>query len=73
MKTFRSSSAQMFDPPEAAIQHTAHFLWLEEGRPAGRDLDLWLRAKEILRHRAVISAPPADLARSDEPLAVDPL
>lgn len=73
MNTFRSGPAQLFDPLEAAIQHVAHFLWLEEGRPAGRDLDLWLRAREILRHRATLAAPPPDDRRSAEPLAVDPL
>ena len=33
------------------IQHEAYRLWLEEGRPAGRDLEHWLAARELLRHR----------------------
>lgn len=39
------------EPTEAQIQHEAYLLWLEEGRPAGRDLDHWLAARELLRHR----------------------
>jgi hypothetical protein len=39
------------EPTEAQIQHEAYRLWLEEGRPAGRDLEHWLAARELLRHR----------------------
>ena len=39
------------EPTEAQIQHEAYLLWLEEGRPAGRDLEHWLAARELLRHR----------------------
>lgn len=48
-----------FDPAEAEIQKAAYFLWLEEGRPVGRDLELWLTAKELLRHRTGATASPA--------------
>ena len=41
-----------FEPAEADIQRCAYFLWLEEGRPDGQDLAIWLTAKELLRHRA---------------------
>jgi hypothetical protein len=41
-----------FEPAEADIQVCAYFLWLEEGRPTGQDLEIWLTAKELLRHRA---------------------
>ena len=37
-------------PTEAEIQKVAYRLWLEAGSPAGRDLDHWLAAKELLRH-----------------------
>ena len=54
------------EPSESDIQKAAYFLWLELGRPAGRELETWLAAKELLRHRrsrASISAgratPPA--------------
>ena len=55
------------EPTEAEIQHTAYLLWLESGQVAGRDLDNWLAAKELLRHhhgrdastkRTVIAPPP---------------
>jgi hypothetical protein len=38
-------------PTEQEIQHTAYLLWIENGRPEGRDLDHWLAAKEMLCHR----------------------
>lgn len=37
-------------PTEAEIQHAAYLLWLDAGRPEGRDLDHWLAAKELLTH-----------------------
>jgi hypothetical protein len=30
-----------------AIRDTAYFLWEQDGRPADRSFDYWLRAKEI--------------------------
>ena len=51
MKPRKLPSAHPFEPPEEEIQRSAYFLWMEEGRPSGRDLDLWLQAKELLRHR----------------------
>lgn len=39
------------EPTEAEIQHAAYLLWLESGKAPGRDLDNWLAAKELLRHR----------------------
>jgi hypothetical protein len=39
------------DPTEAEIQHAAYLLWVEDGRPEGRDLEHWLAAKELLTHR----------------------
>lgn len=38
-------------PTEAEIQHAAYLLWIENGRPEGRDLEHWLTAKELLCHR----------------------
>lgn len=38
-------------PTEAEIQHAAYLLWIENGRPEGRDLEHWLTAKEMLCHR----------------------
>jgi hypothetical protein len=39
------------EPTEAEIQHAAYILWIENGRPEGSDLEHWLVAKEMLRHR----------------------
>lgn len=39
------------EPTEAEIQHAAYLLWLESGKAPGRDLDNWLAAKELIKHR----------------------
>lgn len=39
------------EPTEAQIQHAAYHPWIEHDRPAGRDLEHWLAAKELLVHR----------------------
>lgn len=36
-------------PTETEIQHAAYLLWIEEGRPEGRDLAHWLAAQHRLR------------------------
>lgn len=38
-------------PTEAEIQHAAYLIWVEEGRPEGRDFEHWLAAREMLCHR----------------------
>ena len=38
-------------PTEAEIQHAAYLLWVEEGRPEGRDFEHWQAAREMLWHR----------------------
>ena len=50
MKSIRKPPVLPFVPAEHDIQKCAYFLWQEEGRPVGRDLDLWLSAKELVRH-----------------------
>jgi hypothetical protein len=49
MKT--KAIAPVAEPTEAEIQHAAYLLWIENGRPEGRDLEHWLAAKELLCHR----------------------
>ena len=39
------------EPTEQEIQHAAYLLWIEDGRPEGRDFEHWLAAKEMLNHR----------------------
>lgn len=47
----RKIHALIGQPSEPEIQHAAYLLWIEEGRPEGRDLQHWLAAKEMLLHR----------------------
>lgn len=51
------------EPSEEEIRHTAYLLWLENGRPAGHDLEHWLAARELLRHRATPPDRPARAKR----------
>jgi hypothetical protein len=39
------------EPSELEIQHAAYLLWIEAGRPEGKDLEHWQAAKEMLSHR----------------------
>lgn len=39
------------EPSELEIQHAAYLLWIEAGRPEGKDLEHWQTAKEMLSHR----------------------
>ena len=82
MKSLTHPAPSHFAPSEEEIQHTAYLLWQAEGRPVGRDLDLWLRAKEALCHRhterppdvPLTGAPPDDeLPLREEPADRDPL
>ena len=52
MITHQPAGTHPFEIREEDIQKCAYFLWKELGCPIGRDLDLWLTAKELLRHRA---------------------
>ena len=40
---------------EQRIQHQAYLLWLEEGRPEGRDKEHWERAEQIVDRMDEIS------------------
>jgi hypothetical protein len=39
-------------PDEHRIRERAHSIWIEEGRPQGRDLEHWERARHELLHGA---------------------
>lgn len=47
----RKMNSALPAPTEAEIQHAAYLIWIEDGRPEGRDLEHWLTAKEMLMHR----------------------
>jgi hypothetical protein len=51
------ATSHAYEPAEADIQRCAYFLWIEEGRPTGQDLNIWLTAKELLRHKAASHRP----------------
>ena len=59
----RTTQTTHFEPSEAEIQKCAYFLWKEEGSPSGRDLDIWLRARELVRHHAATHRPPPERQR----------
>jgi len=42
------------EPTEAQIQHQAYLLWQAGGCQPGRELDDWLQAREMLRHRPML-------------------
>ncbi len=56
--------------PLEDIQKCAYYLWLEAGRPVGRDLEFWDSARERLRHAALthpsaVPPGPRRIARQD--------
>jgi hypothetical protein len=57
MKPAAQDHPPRFEPAEADIQKCAYYLWQEEGCPEGRDLELWLAAKELVRHHVHTPAP----------------
>jgi len=46
----RKAAPVLSEPTENDIQHQAYLLWIEEGRPEGRDQEHWFAARELLRH-----------------------
>ena len=55
---------------DRAVRTAAYYLWVREGRPEGKALDHWLRAKSRSRHgdeglleeqEKVVSGQPADM------------
>lgn len=46
----RTSRPATGEATEEEIQHAAYLIWVEEGRPDGRDLEHWHTARERLGH-----------------------
>lgn len=44
---------------EAEVRDLAYHLWVEAGKPVGRDLDFWLAAEQRLTGSSVEVEPPA--------------
>lgn len=57
------------EPTEAEIQKAAYYLWQEKGCPAGSDLEIWLEARERLRHQAPAPAATGGPAKVRAPKA----
>ncbi len=51
MKPSHLRPALLHEPSEAEIQKAAYHLWLDGGCQKGVELDNWLAAKELLKHR----------------------
>ncbi|MGV3650501.1 MAG: DUF2934 domain-containing protein [Devosia sp.] len=50
-----------------AIRRTAYFLWEQDGRPEGREVDYWLRAKEAHLRQIAYDAWLAEGAPAEAP------
>ncbi len=55
------------EPSDAEIRLAAYTLWLDSGRPASHDLELWFAAREMLCHQHAPPAQPSRGARSRPP------
>lgn len=44
-------AAASVEPTTAQVAEEAYLLWLSEGQPAGRDIEHWLLAEQIVRSR----------------------
>jgi hypothetical protein len=59
----------MPEPGEHLIRKRAHEIWIEEGKPEGRALDHWLRARWELEQAPDPKADLEQLERELEPAA----
>jgi hypothetical protein len=51
MKTREHRETRTRVEPTEEIRHEAYQIWQREGCPPGHELDHWLMAQEVLRHR----------------------
>lgn len=65
-------AAAAFKPSEAEIEQAAYFIWVESGRPDGRELEHWLAAKEQLSRRSVRPGAHKRRAATPSPKPADP-
>jgi Protein of unknown function (DUF2934) len=54
------------------IARVAHAIWESEGKPEGRDVEHWLRAKEVLREGRAAEYSPAGADRGARPVQPGP-
>ena len=55
----RKRAEALFKPTQNRIRRRARQIWMESGRPAGRDEEFWLRAEQELTADGVIAFSPA--------------
>ena len=46
-----AAAAAVVEPTTSQVAEEAYLLWLSEGQPAGRDVEHWLLAEQIVRSR----------------------
>jgi hypothetical protein len=51
MKTREHRETRLRGEPTEEIRREAYLLWQQEGCPQGRELDHWLAAQELVKHR----------------------
>lgn len=51
MKTREHREIRLRGEPTEEIRREAYLLWQQEGCPEGRELDHWLAAQELVKHR----------------------
>ncbi|WP_415910591.1 DUF2934 domain-containing protein [Oleiharenicola sp. Vm1] len=51
MKTREHRETRLRGDPTEEIRREAYRLWQQEGCPPGRELDHWLAAQELVKHR----------------------
>jgi hypothetical protein len=67
MKTREHREIRPRGEPTEEIRHEAYLLWQKEGCPAGRELDHWLAAQELVKHRTHHIRPNAELDEEHGP------
>lgn len=65
-----SASSQLRGPSQEQVAALAHAIWIDRGRPEGRDLDNWLEAERQLRGENRPHVAADDIPASNE--ALDP-
>jgi len=59
--SLRSSGRPLEEPNREEIAAAAYSIWEQEGRPEGRDLEHWLRAKTQVQIKHDLTAPASSL------------
>ncbi len=66
MKTREHREIRLRGEPTEEIRREAYLLWQQEGCPEGRELDHWLAAQELVKHRSRPAHPATDDEREPQ-------